>query len=101
VCGAKGGYLLARAADEIRISDIIVAVDEQLNVTRCKDRSPQGCTGSGRCITHDLWDELGRHIQLFLNSVTLGDVLENRILGISQGAALPPRSIFSGGIAQV
>jgi Rrf2 family iron-sulfur cluster assembly transcriptional regulator len=36
-----------------------------------------------RCITHDLWDELGRHIHLFLNGVTLEDVIERRVLGMS------------------
>ncbi len=90
VRGPGGGYLLARDAAEIRISDIIMAVDEPLSVTRCATASPRGCIGPGRCIAHDLWDELGRHIQLFLNSVTLNDVLENRVLGISQGAAIAP-----------
>ena len=83
--GPGGGYKLSRKASEIRISDIIVAVDEPLRATRCSDA--KGCLADGRrCITHDLWDELGRHIYLFLSSITLEDVLERRLLGAASGA---------------
>ncbi len=84
VRGPGGGYLLARRADETRISDIILAVDEPIKVTRCKDGSPEGCANNkGRCQTHDLWEELTNRIYLFLNSVTLADVCERRVLGRS------------------
>jgi len=87
VRGPGGGYVLERPADEIRISDVIFAVDEPVKVTRCTDNSAKGCVASGgRCLTHDLWEELGRHIHLFMSSVTLGDVLDKRVLGASQGA---------------
>lgn len=87
VRGPGGGYLLARDMGEIRIADIVLAADERITVTRCRPNSTQGClTGTGRCITHDLWDELGRHIQLFLSSVSLGEVVEGRIGG---QAAMP------------
>jgi Rrf2 family iron-sulfur cluster assembly transcriptional regulator len=81
VRGPGGGYKLARAASDTRVSDIIMAVDEPLNVTRCEDGSPKGCTKtSSRCLTHDLWDELGRQIYLYLSSVSLDDVTNSRIL---------------------
>lgn len=86
VRGPGGGYLLSRAADAIRIADIICAVDEPIRATRCQPGSPKTCRGEGdqgRCVTHDLWEELSNHIHLFLNTVTLGDVVENRVLGIS------------------
>jgi Rrf2 family iron-sulfur cluster assembly transcriptional regulator len=84
VRGPGGGYLLAAAPEEMRIADIILAVDEPIRATRCMPGSPRGCTGSqGRCITHDLWEELGNHIHLFLNSVSLADVCERRVLGKS------------------
>lgn len=84
VRGPGGGYLLAFPANETRIADIILAVDEPFRATRCQPGSPKGCTGyTGRCITHDLWEELGNHIQLFLNSVSLADVCERRVLGMS------------------
>lgn len=83
--GPGGGYRLSREPSEIRISDIIVAVDEPLRATRCSNA--KGCLADGRrCITHDLWDELGRHIYLFLSSITLQDVLERRLLGAASGA---------------
>ena len=83
--GPGGGYQLSRAPGEIRVSDIIIAVDEPLRATRCSQA--KGCLADGRrCITHDLWDELGRHIYLFLSSITLEDVLERRLLGAATGA---------------
>ena len=80
VRGPGGGYLLAHLPDETRISDIIIAVDEPLQATRCKPGSASGCLSDhSRCLTHDLWDELSRQIHLFLNSVSLGDVIEGRL----------------------
>lgn len=80
VRGPGGGYLLARKLSEIRIADIIVAVDEPIVATRCKSNSPSGCLSDGsRCLTHDLWDELGHQIQLYLSSISLEDVMEGRV----------------------
>ncbi|MBV1885956.1 MAG: Rrf2 family transcriptional regulator, partial [Parvibaculaceae bacterium] len=80
VRGPGGGYLLSHLPDETRISDIIIAVDEPLQATRCKPGSASGCLSDhSRCLTHDLWDELSRQIHLFLNSVSLGDVIEGRL----------------------
>jgi Rrf2 family iron-sulfur cluster assembly transcriptional regulator len=82
VRGPGGGYRLSRPAAELRVSDIVMAVDEPLAATRCKPGSSKGCMGgSGRCITHDLWEELGRQIHLFLSSVTLADVVGKNVLG--------------------
>jgi len=84
VRGPGGGYLLGHGADEIRISDIILAVDEPIRATRCSPGAPLGCTANkARCLTHDLWEELGNQIQLYLSSVTLADVCAKRILGLS------------------
>jgi Rrf2 family iron-sulfur cluster assembly transcriptional regulator len=84
VRGPGGGYLLAASPEQTRIADIILAVDEPIRATRCMPGSPRGCTGfQGRCITHDLWEELGNHIHLFLSSVSLADVCERRVLGKS------------------
>ena len=85
VRGPGGGYRLSRPASELRISDVIVAVDEPIAATRCKPGSAKGCTGQGaRCVTHDLWEELGRQIHVFLSSVSLADVVEKRVLGRTQ-----------------
>jgi Rrf2 family iron-sulfur cluster assembly transcriptional regulator len=82
VRGPGGGYLLGHAASETRISDIILAVDEPIRATRCSPGAPVGCRGSkSRCLTHDLWEELGNQIHLYLSSVSLADVVEQRVLG--------------------
>ena len=84
VRGPGGGYVLARPASETRIADIICAVDEPIVATRCAPGSPMGCTSrKTRCLTHDLWAELSNLIHLFFSSVTLADVVEERVLGRS------------------
>ncbi len=88
VRGVAGGYRLARAAGAICVSEIVDAVDEEIQTTACGGRSV-GCQGSGaRCLTHDLWDELGRQIEIFLSAVTLEDVIEKRVTGMA--AVNPP-----------
>ncbi|MGE4529017.1 MAG: Rrf2 family transcriptional regulator [Rhodospirillaceae bacterium] len=94
VRGPGGGYLLARPGSDIRISDIILAVDEPIQATRCTPGTPAGChNNKGRCLTHDLWEELSNQIYLYLSTVTLDDVVERKVLGTSgmfhgsQGAA--------------
>ena len=83
-------HVMQLACDEAvarRIADIIVAVDEPIKATRCRSDSAKGCLGrTGRCLTHDLWEELGRQIEVFLESVTLADVLERRVLGRARAA---------------
>jgi len=84
VRGPGGGYLLARGSEDLRVSDIIMAVDEQLTATRCKPGEGEGCHhDKSRCVTHDLWMELTNQIYLYLSSVSLADVCERRILGTS------------------
>jgi Rrf2 family iron-sulfur cluster assembly transcriptional regulator len=84
VRGPGGGYLLAFPASETRISDVILAVDEPIRATRCTPGAPTGCRGNkSRCMTHDLWEELGNQIHLYLSSVSLADVCERRLLGTS------------------
>ncbi len=84
VRGPGGGYLLAREDTETRISDIILAVDEPIRATRCTPGQPFGCRiNKSRCTTHDLWEELGNQIYLYLSSVTIADVVNKRILGTS------------------
>jgi Rrf2 family iron-sulfur cluster assembly transcriptional regulator len=82
VRGPGGGYRLSRPSDQLRIADIIMAVDEPIAATRCKPGAAKGCTKTGaRCVTHDLWEELGQQIHVFLSSVSLADVVERRVLG--------------------
>ena len=82
VRGPGGGYVLARAADKVRISDIVLAVDEPIRTTRCSPDSGRGCSPDGsRCLTHELWEELGNQIYQYLKGVPLEDVCARRITG--------------------
>jgi len=74
VRGPGGGYYLGRAADEISIADIICAVDEWVEFTRCKGR--EDCHGGQRCLTHSLWNDLSEQIFRFLSDITLQDLVE-------------------------
>lgn len=85
--GPGGGYRLARPAAQISISEIANAVDEPIQTTRCEEGGP-GCLAGQRCLTHDLWAELGNQIRLFLEGLTLADVTGGQVAG----RAAPPRS---------
>ena len=80
VRGPGGGYRLARPAGETAVADIVLAVDEPIRATRCAGQgSPKGCmVGGERCITHHLWEDLGREIHAYLAAVSLEDVIANR-----------------------
>ncbi|HEX3400824.1 MAG TPA: Rrf2 family transcriptional regulator [Acetobacteraceae bacterium] len=96
--GPGGGYRLARGSDAIAIADIIAAVEEPIRATRCEAGSPgciegNGGEAAGRCQTHDLWEELGRQISLFLAGVTLADVVTGRVLGRAVPLTEAPRSL--------
>jgi Rrf2 family iron-sulfur cluster assembly transcriptional regulator len=94
VRGPGGGYLLARGADQIKISDIMIAVDEPIQTTRCSVGSSKGCVAdNSRCLTHDLWSELGNQIHLYLSSVSLADVVGNKIVGTSGRHLFPPNFV--------
>lgn len=85
--GPGGGYSLARQARDISVSEIVLAVDEPIQATRCEEGGP-GCLAGQRCLTHDLWSELGDQIRLFLEGLTLADVISGQVVG----RAAPPRS---------
>ena len=73
--GANGGYTLDKPASEIRLSNIIYAVDEEVKTLNCKKNSKRGCNNkSTKCITHNLWDQLDQHINGFFEKVKLQDI---------------------------
>ena len=77
--GPGGGYRLNRDPDDIRIADIILAVDESIQVTRCQGGDAiEGCVNGDKCVTHELWAALGRQIFGFLSAITLGGVVNRR-----------------------
>ncbi len=93
VRGPGGGYSLAKDADQIQIVDIISAVDEPLQITRCQGDAIEGCVDGEKCVTHELWAALGRQVYGFLAAVTLGDVVGGRNLALAASvrrAKAPP-----------
>ncbi len=77
VRGAKGGYILDASPEEIKISNIISAVDEEIKTLNCKKDSKKGCNNrSSKCITHNLWDQLDQHINSFFEKVKLQDLIK-------------------------
>jgi Rrf2 family iron-sulfur cluster assembly transcriptional regulator len=78
--GPGGGYRLSRDAAAVNIADIVLAVDEPLHATRCDRHKAAGCMMKGeRCLTHDLWADLGDRIEDYLASVSLADVIGGRL----------------------
>lgn len=77
VRGPGGGYFLAREMGAVSVADIVTAVDEPLDATQCGGK--ENCMDDHRCLTHDLWTKLNRHMVNYLESVTLHDlVVEQR-----------------------
>jgi Rrf2 family iron-sulfur cluster assembly transcriptional regulator len=72
--GPGGGYFLAKDASDISIADIICAVDEWVEFTRCGGR--ENCHDGKRCLTHALWNELSDQIFNFLADITLGQLVQ-------------------------
>jgi Rrf2 family transcriptional regulator, iron-sulfur cluster assembly transcription factor len=80
--GPGGGYRLARPAAAMTVAEIVDAVDEPIEATRCTE--PGGCMvgldgDPARCRTHALWVELGGQIRRFLASVSLADVVRGEV----------------------
>ncbi len=73
VRGPGGGYRLGRSADAITVADIIVAVDERMDITRCSGN--EDCYRGERCLTHLLWSDLSAQIFDFLDGITLAHLL--------------------------
>ena len=95
--GAQGGYCLSAGAAEICIGDIIRAVDEPIEVTRCQ-LSQGGCQSqNSRCLTHDLWAGLGRHIYGYLDAVTLEDVVSRNPFSAPENARTPNSRLHPAG----
>ena len=76
--GSSGGYILTKEPEHIKLSNIFLAVDEQVKTVQCKRESKKGCNGkSTKCITHYLWDDLEMHINDFFDKKNLADLLKN------------------------
>ena len=75
--GVNGGYVLKDQPNQIKLSIIFSAVQEEVKTVQCKRESKKGCNGkSSKCITHNLWDELEDHIKNFFNKKSLEDLIK-------------------------
>lgn len=70
--GPGGGYRLLKSSNSISIADVIDAVDETVDATRCGGQ--RNCQGEQRCLTHDLWEDLSTQIRDFLGNVSLDEL---------------------------
>lgn len=87
--GPGGGYSLSRAVEHIAVAEIIAAVDESVETTRCNGAG--NCQEGQRCLTHELWDGLSRQIYRFLNDITLAQLMNEQ--GIREVALRQDRKI--------
>ena len=82
VRGPGGGYVLGKSASEIFIAEVITAVDEKVDTTRCG--GDYNCQDNERCLTHDLWNDLSNQIYDYLSQISMGDLMERH--GVQQVA---------------
>lgn len=73
--GPGGGYRLSRTASDITVLDVISAVDEKVDTTQCEGR--QNCQGDEQCLSHELWQSLSDQIRVYLDGITLAEVVSN------------------------
>lgn len=95
--GPGGGYSLSRPAEHIAVAEIISAVDEVVDTTRCGGAN--NCNEGDRCLTHDLWDDLSRQIYAFLNRISLASLMEEQ--GIRRVAARQDRKMHNSRKSEV
>ena len=76
--GVNGGYILTANPEQIKLSNIFSAVQEEIKTVQCKKESKKGCNNrTSKCITHNLWDELEIHINHFFEQKNLKDLIGN------------------------
>ena len=74
--GPGGGYILGRCSTDIAVADVISAVDESVNATKCGGTGD--CQSGQQCLTHTLWSDLSTRIEDFLQSISLSELVEQR-----------------------
>lgn len=76
--GPGGGYSLCRPAQRISVAEVVAAVDELVDTTRCSGAG--NCHDGQQCLAHDLWDDLDQQIVDFLGRITLQDLLDEEAI---------------------
>jgi len=74
--GSNGGYVLSKHPNNLKLSEIFLALDQNVKTVGCDKNSKKGCNGrTTKCITHNLWDELDLHINAFFENKKLEDLI--------------------------
>ncbi|AYN95500.1 MULTISPECIES: Fe-S cluster assembly transcriptional regulator IscR [Pseudomonas] len=82
VRGPGGGYQLSRDMQDIHVAQVIDAVNESVDATRCQGQGD--CHSGDICLTHHLWCDLSEQIHTFLSGITLADlVARNEIQAVA------------------
>jgi len=76
VRGPGGGYRLSRPGEELYVAQIIDAVDEKVDVTRCNGHGD--CQDGETCLTHDLWQDLSHQLHDFLSGISLQNLVDRQ-----------------------
>ena len=73
VRGPGGGYRLGRCSAQIAVADVIYAVNESVDATKCSGKG--NCQDGEQCLTHSLWEGLSQRIEEFLKNITLAELV--------------------------
>lgn len=76
VRGPGGGYCLGEHESNIFIAQIVDAVNESIDTTKCKQKGD--CQNGEKCLTHHLWSDLSLQIHEFLSGISLNDLMKKR-----------------------
>ncbi len=87
VRGPGGGYRLAKNMEQVSIAEIILAVDEPIDATKCGGK--ENCHNDGKCMTHDLWAKLNELIFDYLGAVTLKHLVDNQNTESKDNGVIP------------
>ncbi|MEC8444160.1 MAG: Fe-S cluster assembly transcriptional regulator IscR [Pseudomonadota bacterium] len=74
--GPGGGYQLSRSDADINVAEIVDAVNESMDATRCQRKGD--CQDGQECLTHHLWMDLSDQIHAFLSAISLQQLIERR-----------------------
>ena len=81
--GPGGGYRLGKCSAEIAVADVIIAVNESVDATKCQGKGD--CHGGSQCLTHSLWEGLSERIEEFLKNISLAElVAKNDVQAVSK-----------------
>jgi Rrf2 family transcriptional regulator, iron-sulfur cluster assembly transcription factor len=91
--GPGGGYNLGQAPEQVSIADIIRAVDESFDATRCGGK--RDCHAGRACLTHELWESLSDEIERFLSGVSLAQLTQSRAVRAAAGHSAEHKLVFT------